>query len=91
MLANGNIDEKIALNFLTQESTSILDGVITSEWIKYISNFKMYRDAIWRINAFLQIKSTMKVTEHSLQVPMLNAPLLLNYSCFGARFCKSQG
>ena len=28
----------------------------------------------------------MKVTEHSFQVPMLNAPLLLNYSCFGARF-----
>ena len=32
-----------------------------------------------------------KVAEHSFQVPMPNSPLLLNYLCFGARFCKSQG
>jgi len=30
----------------------------------------------------------IKVTEHSFQVPMLNSPLLLNYSWFGARFLR---
>ena len=30
-----------------------------------------------------------KMAEHSFQVPMPNSPLLLNYLCFGAVFCKS--
>ena len=31
---------------------------------------------------------TLKVAEHSFQVPMPNSPLLLNHLCFGARFLQ---
>ena len=32
--------------------------------------------------------STLNVAEHSFQEPIPNSPLLLSYSCFGARFLQ---
>ena len=33
-----------------------------------------------------EVHETLKVAEHSFQVPMPNSPLLLNHLCFGAHF-----
>ena len=40
---------------------------------------------VHRISGILQ---SLKVAEHSFQVPLLNTPLLLNYLCNGARFLQ---
>ena len=37
---------------------------------------------------FFCFMQEFKVAEHSYQVPMPNAPLLLNYSWFGTRFLQ---
>ena len=36
----------------------------------------------------LKTERVLKVAEHSFQEPMPNAPLLLSYLCFGARFLQ---